>query len=71
MKSLDSEYMSVYAMLMMMNVPFTSYKKDGKFIMKLKNDTIIVTENGCETDEYEYDSAETLIKVFPGIYKNN
>ena len=66
---LDNEYMKVYAMLMIMNESFTSYKEDGKFILKLKNDTIIVSEDGCETNDYEFDSAETLVKVFPGIYK--
>ncbi len=67
---IDSEYMKVYAMLMLMNIPFSSYKKDGKYILDLKNDTIIVTENGCETNGCEYDCADTLVKVFPGIYQN-
>lgn len=70
MYNLDSEYMKVYAMLMLMNIPFSSYKEDGKFILNLKNDKIVVTENGCETNECEYDCADTLVKVFPGIYKN-
>lgn len=67
---LDNEYMKVYAMLMIMNVPFSAYMKDGKHIFELKNDTIIVSEDGCETNEYEFASAEKLVKVFPSIYKN-
>jgi len=61
---LDKNYMKVYAMFMIHNTGFSSYKEDGKFIINAKGDKIVITEKECMVNDIVYENADDLVKAY-------
>ena len=59
---LNDNYAKVYAMLMIYNVPFSSYLLDGVYIMKTKEYTITVAEDKCTLNNKEYTDVQDLLR---------
>ena len=44
---LEINYKKIYAALFLKQVPFSSYMKDGDFILKCQDNEIIVSDDDC------------------------
>jgi hypothetical protein len=59
---LETNYKKIYAALYLKQVAFTSYMEDGDFIIKSKDNVIVISNDNCYLNGEEY-PIETIISM--------